>query len=379
MTEPRRDPPRHVTRIEPVEDYEESRRGTARERMQRRRDVESPIPAMPKPDWSWGIIAAAIVGVVILVSVIMAMTGGSQAAQSPTWTAAPLALKTLGPAAPVINIQPWDGKKRFTVLLLGIDKRPGEEGTGFRTDSMVLVSVDPATKSIGMLSIPRDLYVPIPGQADLQRINTAYVIGELDQPGNGPKLALQTVQYNFGIQVNGYVVVTFESVIGLVDAIGGIDINVPQAIDDPEYPDMNYGYDPLHIPAGNIHMDGQLALKYARTRHQSDDYDRADRQQQVILAIRQKVVQPTTITSLVGQAPQLWGHLSGGFITNFTVDQALSLGWFLKDIPSANIHRATLNNEYVQAMQYQGDSIVVPNRNLLSQIMTQTFGPNYDK
>src|SRR5437868_4020835 len=134
MTQPRRDPPRHVTAIEPVEEYQESRRGSARERMQRRRNGERVIP---KLDWSWGIIVGAIVVLIILISVIASMAGGSRAVTSSTWTAAPVVIETSQGAVPAaINIQPWDGKKRFTVLLLGIDKRPGDEGTGFRTDSM---------------------------------------------------------------------------------------------------------------------------------------------------------------------------------------------------------------------------------------------------
>ena len=103
---------------------------------------------------------------------------------------------------------------------------------------------------------------------------------------------MQTVQYNLGIPVTHYVVVSFEAVIGLINAMDGIDVDVPVAIDDPEYPDMNYGFDPLVIPAGLQHMDGMLALKYARTRHQGTDYDRANRQQQVLLAIQGGVSAP---------------------------------------------------------------------------------------
>jgi LCP family protein required for cell wall assembly len=230
-----------------------------------------------------------------------------------------------------------------------------------------------------MLSIPRDLYVPIPGQSDMQRINAAYALGELQQPGQGPKLAMQTIQYNFGIQVNSYVLVSFEAVIGVVDAIGGIDVDVPKAIDDPEYPDMNYGYDPLYIPAGHIHMDGQLTLKYARTRHQDSDYDRTYRQQQVILAIRQKILKPEVLTQVVGQAPALWNQYSKGLITDFTLDQLLSLGWYVKDIPPSNIKRGTIQDQYAQAVQYQGETVITPNRARIGELMTQLFGPDYSR
>ncbi len=345
--------------------------------MIRRRRGQTLDKALPAVNWSWGVIAAAVVGVIGVISLIMLVAASAQSKPQPTLTAS--AGQTLPPATPTLNVRAWDGKQRFTVLVLGLDKRPGETGTGFRTDTMILLSIDPATRSVGMLSIPRDLYVPIPGQSDMQRINTAYVLGELNQPGGGPKLAAQTIQYNFGIPVQHYVVVSFDAVIGVVDAVGGIDVNVPQAIDDPEYPDMNYGFDPLYIPAGTIHMDGQLALKYARTRHTGTDYDRANRQQQVILAIRQKALKADVLPQLVGQAPALWDKLSKGVITDFTFDQALSLGWYLKDIPAANIKRATVEDQYIQATQYNGDTVLTPNRAKIGELMAQVFGADYSR
>src|SRR5258708_24243813 len=186
-------------------------------------------------------------------------------APSATSTALPGVLNpTVAPTGVALNIRAWDGKQRFTILLMGLDKRPGEIGTGFRTDTIMLLSVNPATRSIGILSIPRDLYMPLSNQPDLQRINSVYVIGELQRPGGGPRLVMQTIQYNLGIVVNSYVAVSFDTVISLIDSMGGIDINVPETINDPEYPDMNYGFDPLLIPAGQTHMDGPLALKYSR-------------------------------------------------------------------------------------------------------------------
>jgi LCP family protein required for cell wall assembly len=329
------------------------------------------------PNWTWGVLALAGIGIIGVISLIMVVASGAQSNPMPTATRSPL--RPSQSAAPTFNIRAWDGTHRYTVLVMGLDKRPGEEGTGSRTDSMILISIDPATKSIGMLSIPRDLYVPIPGQSDMQRINAAYALGELQQPGQGPKLAMQTVQYNFGIQVNSYVLVSFDAVIGVVDAIGGIDVDVPKAIDDPEYPDMNYGYDPLYIPAGRIHMDGQLTLKYARTRHQDSDYDRTYRQQQVILAIRQKILKPEVLTQVVGQAPALWNQYGRGLITDFTLDQLLSLGWYVKDIPASNIKRGTIQDQYAQAVQYQGETVVTPNRARIGELMTQLFGPDYSR
>ena len=186
-------------------------------------------------------------------------------------------------------IQPWSGSERFTVLVMGMDKRPGEEGFAYLTDTIMIVSLDPQTRRIGVLSIPRDLQVEVP-DFGVQPINTVYRLGELDGPGGGSVLAMTTIQYNLGIPINEHVVVDFATFITLIDLIGGVQINVEQTIDDPEYPDMSYGYDPFYLEAGWHHLDGVTALKFARSRHQTDDIDRAYRQQQLLYAVRDKVV-----------------------------------------------------------------------------------------
>ena len=379
-----------------------SRHGRTRERIRRRRE-EKGQPAVnwvraviarsgkfsnawvskrPAVNWTWAVIALAIigvVGVVWVISLIMSASSGTLANSNPTPTTVQAAAIGAPTSTSAISIHPWDGKQRFTILVLGIDKRPGDTGSGFSTDTIILVSIDPTTKSIGMLSIPRDLYVVIPGQSDMQRINSAYVLGELQQPGTGPKLAMQTVQNNFGVPVNSCVVISFDAVIGLIDAIGGVDIDVPVTIDDPEFPDMNYGFDPLYIPAGPTHMDGKLALKYARTRHQDTDFDRASRQQQVLMAVRQKVLKPDVLPGLIGQAPALWDRFSKGLITDFTLDQALSLGWYIKDIQLSSIKQGTVRDKYVLATQFNGDTVLTPNRALLGELLTQVFGAGYSR
>jgi LCP family protein required for cell wall assembly len=129
------------------------------------------------------------------------------------------------------NVKAWPDKERMTILLMGLDKRPGEVGRGFRADTLILLSLDPETRKIGMLSIPRDVYLPIPNQPDMQPINSVYVLGELRRPGDGPRLTAETLSYNFGMPIDHFVVVSFETVIKLVDAIGGVDIDVAQAIE----------------------------------------------------------------------------------------------------------------------------------------------------
>jgi len=274
-------------------------------------------------------------------------------------------------------IHPWDGEERFTVLVMGMDRRPGEFGQSIRTDTMILVSLDPNTKQVGMLSIPRDLFVDIPGYSP-NRINSAFGVGELEGPGGGPLLAMQTVQYNLGIRVNDYILIDFSAFIDLIDLIGGVDVNVPQAIYDPLYPDMNYGYDPFSIGAGWNHLDGATALKYARSRHSSDDIDRARRQQQVIYAVRDKVVAYDKIPELALKAPQLWAELDEGIDTGLSLEQILELAWYVKDIPSENFKNGVLGWEYVQPWNYNSASVLVPNREKLGSLLVEVFGPSYN-
>lgn len=281
-----------------------------------------------------------------------------------------------------LNVNAWNGGSRFTVLVMGLDKRPGEEGTGFRTDSIMLISIDPTNERIGILSIPRDLRVPMSGRPGMVGINTVYITGELERPGYGPKLLAETLRYNLGMTIDSYVSVSFNAVIELVDAIGGIDIEVPETIDDPEFPDMNTdGYDPLYIPAGTVHMDGKLALKYARVRHVGlDDYDRTRRQQQVILAIRNALLSPGKLANVLPRAPQIWESVRKNILTDLDFNTILSMGLYLKDIDTGSIQRATLDQQYLQSIPDEsgyGYPQMTINRNNISELLKSVFGTNY--
>ena len=194
-------------------------------------------------EWAWVIVAAALFGVFILMGMsALLLVRASQNTQEVLPTAdVALALPTavvaranfsngdLGdtlalPDGSLIELKPWDGASRFTMILAGLDRRPGERGIAYRTDTMMLVSLDPVSQSLGILSIPRDLYVQVPGFSALQRINTPMVYGENQQPGFGPTLTMQTVQLNLGMRVNDYMLVDFQAFINLVDAIGGISV-----------------------------------------------------------------------------------------------------------------------------------------------------------
>jgi len=244
---------------------------------------------------------------------------------------------------------------------MGMDKRPGEEGFAYLTDTIMIVSLDPQTRRIGVLSIPRDLQVEVP-DFGVQPINTVYRLGELDGPGGGSVLAMTTIQYNLGIPINEHVVVDFATFITLIDLIGGVQINVEQTIDDPEYPDMSYGYDPFYLEAGWHHLDGVTALKFARSRHQTDDIDRAYRQQQLLYAVRDKVVSAEMLPELAAKAYPLWAELRDGIDTGLDIDQILELAWYAKDVPRNNIVTGVIGWDYIVAENWNGRPIIRPNR-----------------
>ncbi|MGC9396622.1 MAG: LCP family protein [Anaerolineae bacterium] len=199
----------------------------------------------------------------------------------------------------------WTDIDRITVLILGIDERVQEEDF-WRTDTMILATLDPVTMKGGVLSIPRDLWVHIPGYTE-ERINTAHFIGDAyGHPGGGPALAVETVEYNLGVEIDYYVRFNFQAFIDLVDRIGGISIDVPETIHDTQYPTPDYGVEVFHVDAGPHHFYGEEALKYARTRHTNGgDFDRARRQQQVIKAIFKRVTEANMLPQLAAEAPEI--------------------------------------------------------------------------
>ena len=367
--------------------------GPARKRVQKRRKRKQ----AGRPDnWAWVVIASALLGVTIIGSMLLVFVvrfalrgndGNTTVASAPRIEPTSIIYSddtnveggALEGNSLELATAKWNGTERFTVLVMGLDKRPDETGSVFRTDSMMLISFDPVGNSIGVLSIPRDLYVEVP-YAGLHRVNAAYVIGELESPEGGPALSMQTVQYNFGIRVNEYVTVDFNTFISVIDAIGGVEIEVPRAITDYAYPTMDYGTETFHVDAGWQTMDGSTALKYARTRHASDDIDRARRQQQVLYAVRDKVTSLGIIDDLIVQAPFLYANISNGIDTGLSLDQMIQLALWAADVPRENITSGVVSWEYLSGYRTPtGGSVLVPNRSRIGSLMVEVFGASYSQ
>lgn len=294
-------------------------------------------------------------------------------------TTPPQPTQTLDPAAGIADWPPG----KFNILLLGIDQRSALQETGpFRTDTMIVVSVDSVRKTAGVLSIPRDLWVNIPGFQP-GRINTANSLGDANgYPGGGPALAAATVRQTLGIPIEKYILINFDVFTTLVNTIApdGTEICVRELIDDPHYPDAGNGTIHVRFDTGCQILDAEQLLQYARTRAtQGSDFDRATRQQEVLKALQAKVLSVGGITNFIGQAPLLWDELTGNLTTNLNLDEILSLGKLVQEIPRDNFHFGVIDNLYVDlAATSSGDQVLVPKLNAIRLLIQQVFNPQDD-
>jgi LCP family protein required for cell wall assembly len=196
-------------------------------------------------------------------------------------------------------------EERINIVVLGLDQRRDEpDNTPSRTDSVMILTMDPFSKTGGAFSIPRDTWVDIPdgyGGHITDRINVAYEMGEYsykDYPGGGSGLVKDTIEYNFGIPIDYYVVLNFNNFIDLIDELGGIQIDVPEYAYDPAYNDCNrcQSY-PVEFLEGPEQMEGERALAYARIRASDNDFKRIERQQLVVRAAVRKAADLGTVFS----------------------------------------------------------------------------------
>lgn len=272
----------------------------------------------------------------------------------------------------------WNGTDRFTVLIMGIDRRPAEGGgLTFRSDTIMLASIDPLNNKAGVLSIPRTIHLALPENGELVPVHTLLVRGELRQEGFGPELTRQVIQHNLGIYIDAYILVDFDGFISLVDAIGGVEISIEYQINDPTYPDMNYGYDPFYLSAGTHTLSGYDALRFARTRHNDNDYLRVERQLQVIRAIRDRMSDPSVLQYMITQAPNLWGQLSENLISSLQPQDAVYVGLSLMNITEDNISFGSLNEQYSFFYSTPSGSVRVPDRENLADLLLNVFGEGY--
>jgi LCP family protein required for cell wall assembly len=277
----------------------------------------------------------------------------------------PFAAIFLALAAFVLFVPP----ERTHLLLLGLDRRPGETGPS-RTDTMILANVDPARPYVGMLSIPRDLWVSIPGRGE-NRINTAHFFAEAAQAGAGPQAALQTVSANFGVPVDRYLRIDFEGFVRIIDSVGGVELDVPAPLIDYEYPTYDYGTTVVEFQAGPQHMDGERALAYARIRHGSSDFKRAERQGLVIQAFFNRLLEPSAWPYF----PALAAAIQSSVDTNLDPLTLLRLAPTFLRIGPGGIDRRVIQGDMVQPFTTSGGAAVqLPVWERINPVVVEMFG-----
>lgn len=261
---------------------------------------------------------------------------------------------------------------RVNFLLLGYGG-PGHDGP-YLTDSMMVVSAQTDTHQLAMISIPRDLWIAIPtnryGLNWTTKINGAYSIGfddstfpYKDAPFRGPlgggNLSSEMVHRVTGLPIQDWIAVDFDGFRKVVDSVGGIDLNVPQTLDDPLYPlGETSGYTHIHFNAGWQHMNGEQALEYARSRETTSDFDRSRRQQLILLAVRRKVLSIDGIPKLFGLMDALQSHVR----TNMdlpTLRKFADLVGRLDDVHTARVSVDNTNFLYT-SHSYDGQYILLP-------------------
>jgi len=228
-----------------------------------------------------------------------------------------------------------EGDDRINILAMGMGgaNHPG----GQLTDSMMVISINPKDKSLAMLSIPRDLYVPIADHKVSSKINEVYNLGEREKKGNGPALVKKTVGNILDLPIHYYVTVDFKAFEKAINILGGLDLYVDRAISDPLYPaDDMVHYSPFYIKAGQQHLDGATALKYSRSRETSSDFDRAARQQKVLKAAKEKALKLGFLAN-PKKVIDLSATVSDNVRTDLSPGEVKTLLGIVKDIPGDKI------------------------------------------
>jgi polyisoprenyl-teichoic acid--peptidoglycan teichoic acid transferase len=286
----------------------------------------------------------------------------------PTAAAPPIAeTVAVAPTA----LPPLTDKETVNFLLIGSDKRPG---SSYRTDTLVIVIVWPKEGQVSLISIPRDLWIYIP-TVGMQRINTAYQSGEITgYAGGGPGLLKDTIAYNLGIRIDHTAMVEFDGFRRIVDTLGGVEVPVACAFTDWRLIDPSY--DPENennwwlytVGPGQIHMDGDLALWYARSRSKSNDFDRGRRQQEVLRTIFAKALQTGTFSKI----PQLYNDLSSTILTDLGLGDLLFMSPYAVNFTNANIRGYYIRPPYVSSwITPGGASVLLPNEAELNQMLIE--------
>lgn len=302
-----------------------------------------------------------------------APTASSQATQSQgaaSTSSFPTALPLVLTTPAVDETPPPLRQATLNILLLGTDARP-DDREPTRTDALVLVRIDRDRGQVSMLSLPRDLWVSYPtgGQG---RVNAAYPIGEVRfGPGGGAALAKSTVGRLLDVEVDYFMLINFHGFETLIDEIGGIRVDVPYELYDPTYPTEDYGTMEVRFEAGPQILDAERALIYVRTRHADSDFGRNQRQQQVLMAIFERIRERgllMQLTSIDNYTRAMRGYVQ----TDLSRGVMFELAGFARTLNSDSILRYAIDSRSIVELQEPATFAADPQS--LARIMRQFKG-----
>ena len=271
-------------------------------------------------------------------------------------------------SASVATPPPLDSKQRINILLLGSDNDQKFKQDAVLSQTMIVVSIDPSSHQVTLLSLPRDLWVEIPGYPSA-KIDLAYARG-------GAPLARATVEKAFKIPIHYYAWVGLSGLIRVVDRVGGVDVDVLHPVLDDNYPndfsDSGYGTERVYLSAGPQHLDGRHTLQYVRSRHGDllSDLGRSIRQQQVLLAIQQRTAGMNLVTALPTFARDLNGHLK----TDLDLVRLTQLALFMRGLHAGDVHQAFLTPYVRDAVSLDGQQILLADWPAVRIYLRQLFG-----
>lgn len=260
----------------------------------------------------------------------------------------------------------------INIVLLGVDQEEAVNN-GWRTDVIVVVSINPEDGFVSLLSIPRDLYVWIPSHG-FDRMNAAGYRGELmGYPGGGSTLVKATIEYNLGIPIHYYARVDFAGFIGIVDTLGGVDVPVECELHDtfpnPENPEEGIDVD---FTPGIQHLDGRHALWYVRSRWSTHDFDRNRRQQQVLRALYRQALD----LDVLSRIPQLWGAIRGAVETDLGLDEMIYLGLVSSRLSWTDIKSRFISSAYLTYWTSpNGAHVLLPIPGALGPVIAEALQP----
>ena len=327
-----------------------------RRKRQRPRRYVLPLHPSLRHAATLAVLALTIIGLAGLIHTL-AITGPTLTKATPPPSPTPPASPSPAPG-PLPRLHPDSLAAPISILILGTD---GESATSDETDALMLLHLDTEGQHAFLLSIPRDLYVEVPGRKQTCA-GSVYGLGEQDEATSGLVLVRETLSATLGLPMQHTALVRFDSFVALIDAIGGVDIEVPHPVKDPTFPDDHGGFDPLSIPTGTQHFDGALALRYARTRVvPAPGFDRAFRQQQLILAAHDRVTRLDLLPDLIAQASTLWSAITGGIETDLSLSDVIDIALLATSLTSDDITIATLDECCViQHTTPAGEHVMLP-------------------